>query len=74
MVQVELGKGKQEKHPGKNTQGALNLTLLSVMSQETSKPNESEHPMKNARVENVFAKNNHELFQAGKQAGLSSVK
>lgn len=58
-------KVEQERHPGKSTQDTLNLTLLSVMSQETRKPSESEHPMKNARAAmtgDVFANNNHELF------------
>lgn len=50
------------------------MTLLSAMSQETSKPNESEGPMKNARAGmsgDAFAYNS---MSSARQAGLSSIK
>lgn len=50
------------------------MTLLSVMSQETSKPNESEDPVKNARAAmsgDAFAYNS---LSSARQAGLSSIK
>lgn len=50
------------------------MTRLSVMSQETSKPNESEEPMKNTRAAmsgDAFAYNS---MSSARQAGLSSIK
>lgn len=70
MVQVEhSGKESRKSTQERSTQDTLNLTLLRVMSQETGKPNESEHPMKNARAAmsgDAFTNNSHELFWAGR--------
>ena len=70
MVQVEhSGKESRKSTQEKSTQDTLNLTPLSVMSQESGKPNESEHPMKNAKAAmsgDAFANNSHELFWASR--------
>lgn len=69
-----LWKGEQEKNTGKGAQDTLDLILLSGMTQETSKPNESDHPMKNVRAAvsgDVFSYNS---ISSSRRAGLSSIK
>lgn len=59
---------------GKSPQDTLGLILLSVMSQKNSKPNESDHPMKNARAAmsgDVFSYND---MSSSRQAGLFPIK